>query len=122
MVPSMTKSSYQDGAITLPKEHIHLVFYNRCEQKDIDRAVSLLGTFPMGPLAVPVTYTAYREIPSTYIVCNNDRALPPPVQRRMIAQGEGYFDVEECDEGHSPFMSNPAFIVSCVRRAAGENV
>ncbi|KAJ5753473.1 uncharacterized protein N7511_007626 [Penicillium nucicola] len=111
-----------DGAISLPKQHIHMVFYNRCEQKDIDRAVSLLGTFPAGPLAVPVTYTAYREIPSTYIVCNNDRALPPPVQRRMIAQGEGCFDVEECDEGHSPFMSNPTFIVDCVRRAAGEKV
>ncbi|KAJ5173647.1 uncharacterized protein N7500_001578 [Penicillium coprophilum] len=96
-----------DGAIVLPKDHVHLVFYNRCDQKDIDRAVELLGTFPIGPLSVPVTYTAYREIPSTYIVCKNDLALREPFQRRMIAQGEGCFDVEECDEGHSPFMSNP---------------
>ncbi|KAJ5822559.1 hypothetical protein N7447_004899 [Penicillium robsamsonii] len=100
-----------DGAMLLPKDHIHLIFYNRCDQKDIDRAVGLLGTFPMGPLAVPVTYTAYREIPSTYIVCKNDMALREPFQRRMIAQGEGCFEVEECEEGHSPFMSNPGFIV-----------
>ena len=52
----------QDGAISLPKDRVHLVFYNRCNQKDIDRAVELLGTFPVGPLTVPVTYTAYREI------------------------------------------------------------
>ncbi|KAJ5519362.1 hypothetical protein N7453_001784 [Penicillium expansum] len=109
-----------DGAISLPKDRVHLVFYNRCEQKDIDRAIELLDTFPMGPLTVPVTYTAYREIPSTYIVCKNDQALREPFQRRMIAQGEGCFEVEECDEGHSPFMSNPGFIVDCVRRAAGE--
>ncbi|KAK4866000.1 hypothetical protein LT330_008740 [Penicillium expansum] len=96
-----------DGAISLPKDRVHLVFYNRCEQKDIDRAIELLDTFPMGPLTVPVTYTAYREIPSTYIVCKNDQALREPFQRRMIAQGEGCFEVEECDEGHSPFMSNP---------------
>jgi hypothetical protein len=36
----------------------------------------------------------------------------------MIAQAEGAFDVEECEEGHSPFMSNPGFIVECLRRAA----
>jgi hypothetical protein len=106
----------------LPKENMHLIFYNRCDQKDIERAVELLGTFPSGPLSVPVTYTAYREIPSTYIVCKNDFALRLPFQRRMIAQGEGCFDVEECEEGHSPFMSNPGFIVDCVRRAAGEKV
>ncbi|KAI2712108.1 hypothetical protein CBS147332_5744 [Penicillium roqueforti] len=111
-----------DGAISLPKDRIHLVFYNRCEQKDIERAVELLGTFPAGPLTVPATYTAYREIPSTYIVCKNDQALREPFQRRMIAQGEGCFEVEECDEGHSPFMSNPGFIVDCIRRAAGEKV
>jgi hypothetical protein len=104
----------------LPTENIHLVFYNRCDPKDIERAVQLLGTFPSGPLSVPVTYTAYREIPSTYIVCKNDLALRLPFQRRMVAQGEGCFDVEECDEGHSPYMSNPGFIVDCVRRAAGE--
>ncbi|KAJ5201132.1 hypothetical protein N7449_005935 [Penicillium cf. viridicatum] len=81
-----------DGAISLPKDRVHLVFYNRCDQKDIDRAVELLGTFPVGPLTVPVTYTAYREIPSTYIVCKNDQALREPFQRRMIAQGQGCFE------------------------------
>ncbi|KAJ5972976.1 uncharacterized protein N7479_002894 [Penicillium vulpinum] len=109
-----------DGAIALPKDRIHLVFYNRCDPKDIEKAVELLGTFPPGPLLVPATYTAYREIPSTYIVCKNDLALREPFQRRMIAQGEGCFEVEECEEGHSPFMSNPGFIVDCIRRAAGE--
>ncbi|KAJ5353502.1 hypothetical protein N7541_006066 [Penicillium brevicompactum] len=102
-----------DGALKLPKDNVHMILYNRCDPKDIERAVELLGTFPAGPLSVPVTYTAYREIPSTYIVCKNDFALRLPYQRRMIAQGEGCFDVEECDEGHSPWMSKPQFIVDC---------
>lgn len=112
----------QDGAIKLPKDNLDLILYNGCDTKDVERAVELLGTFPSGPLSVPVTYTAYREIPSTYIVCKNDMALRLPFQRRMIAQGEGCFEVEECDEGHSPWLSNPQFIVGCVRRAAGEKV
>ncbi|KAJ5610995.1 alpha/beta-hydrolase [Penicillium lagena] len=103
-------------------EIIGLVFYTGCDPKDVQEAVDMLGSFPTGPLSVPATYSAFKEIPSTYIVCNNDLALPVSVQKRMIAQGEGAFHVEECNEGHSPFMSNPGFIVDCIRRAAGEDV
>ncbi|GAB1199595.1 hypothetical protein APSETT444_008949 [Aspergillus pseudonomiae] len=81
----------EDGAMLLDKEVIRDVFYNRCDPKDVDEAVDLLGSFPTGPLTVPVTYTAYREIPSTYIVCENDKALPVSYQERMIAQGDGVF-------------------------------
>ncbi|GAB1208297.1 hypothetical protein APSETT445_007041 [Aspergillus pseudonomiae] len=112
----------EDGAMLLDKEVIRDVFYNRCDPKDVDEAVDLLGSFPTGPLTVPVTYTAYREIPSTYIVCENDKALPVSYQERMIAQGDGVFHVERCQEGHSPFLSNPTFIVDCIRRAAGEKL
>lgn len=96
------------------------VFYNRCDPKDVEEAIALLGTYPTGPLAVPVTYTAYLEIPSTYIVCENDRALLVSMQERP--QANGAFSVERCEEGHSPFLSNPAFIVQCICRASGEGL
>ncbi|KAF9893552.1 hypothetical protein FE257_010864 [Aspergillus nanangensis] len=109
----------EDGAMVLEKSVVRDVFYDGCDPTDVEQALALLGSHPAGPLAVPATYTAYLEIPSTYIVCENDRALPSVVQRRMIAQGNGAFEVETCNEGHSPFLSNPAFVVDCVRRAAG---
>jgi pimeloyl-ACP methyl ester carboxylesterase len=108
--------------MVLDRDVVRDVFYNRCDPKDVEEALDLLGSHPPGPLAVPATYTAYREIPSTYIVCENDQALPLCVQERMIAQADGAFHVERCQEGHSPFLSNPAFIVDCIRRAAGEKV
>ncbi|KAB8226261.1 Alpha/beta hydrolase family-domain-containing protein [Aspergillus novoparasiticus] len=83
----------EDGAMLLDKDVIRDVFYNRCDPKDVDEAVELLGSFPTGPLTVPVTYTAYREIPSTYIVCENDKALALSYQERMIAQGDGIFHI-----------------------------
>ncbi|KAI9933193.1 hypothetical protein MW887_007665 [Aspergillus wentii] len=110
----------EDGAIILPKDIIRDVFYNRCDPNDVQEALDLLGSFPPGPMAVPATYTAYLEIPSTYIVCDNDNALPAVVQERIIAEGKGAFDVERCEEGHSPFLSNPEFIVDCIRKAAGD--
>lgn len=106
----------KDGAIVLSKDAVREVFYNRCDPVDVEEALDMLGSFPPGPLSVPVTYTAYLEISSMYIVCENDRALPASVQERMIAQGNGAFRVERCQEGHSPFLSNPNFIVKCVRR------
>ncbi|KAJ5945753.1 alpha/beta-hydrolase [Penicillium verhagenii] len=96
------------------------VFYDGCSPDEIQEALDLLGSFPRGPLAVPVTYSPFLEFPVTYIKCKNDRALPVSVQGRMIAQAGGVVDVEECEEGHSPFMSNTGFIVDCLRRAAGE--
>ncbi|CAL5873314.1 uncharacterized protein PFLUO_LOCUS7585 [Penicillium psychrofluorescens] len=112
----------EDGSMVLDKDIIGQVFYSGCDPKDAQEAVDMLGSFPTGPLSVPATYSAFKEIPSTYIVCKNDRALPVSIQKRMIAQGEGAFHVEECDEGHSPFMSNPGYVVDCLRRAAGEYV
>ncbi|KAJ5656306.1 hypothetical protein N7507_008256 [Penicillium longicatenatum] len=109
-----------DGAILLDKDVVREVFYNRCDPEEVQKALDLLGSFPPGPMAVPVTYSPFLEFPCTYIKCKNDRALPVSVQGRMIAQAEGAFDVEECEEGHSPFMSNPGFIVECLRRAADD--
>lgn len=108
--------------MVLVKDAVRDVFYNRCDPKDVEEALDLLGSFPTGPLAVPVTYTAYHEIPSTYIVCENDQALPVYAQERMIEQGGGAFHVERCEEGHAPFLSNPGFTADCIRRAAGEDV
>ena len=98
------------------------MLYNRCSEEDIEAAIALVGSFPVGPLLVPATYTAYLEIPSTYILCENDHALAPSAQERMIAEGEGAFDVVRCQEGHSPYLSNPGLIVDIIRRAAGEDV
>ncbi|KAJ9494729.1 hypothetical protein H2202_009805 [Exophiala xenobiotica] len=98
------------------------LLYNRCDPKDVDVALELVGTHSVGTLVVPATTTAFKEIPSTYILTENDRALPPTIQERIIAAGEGAFDVVRCQEGHAPYLSNPAFIADCIRRAAGENI
>jgi hypothetical protein len=98
------------------------LLYNRCDPKDVDVALELVGTHSAGTLVVPATTTAFKEIPSTYILTENDRALPPTIQERIIAAGEGAFDVVRCQEGHAPYLSNPGFVADCIRRAAGEKV
>lgn len=106
--------------MVLDKHICRIALYDDCDPEDADEAISLLGSFPIAPLAVPVTYTAYLEIPSTYIVCQNDRALPACVQERIVAQSNGSLKVERCSEGHSPFLSNPSYIVNFIRTVAEE--
>ncbi|KAK5138026.1 hypothetical protein LTR08_005823 [Meristemomyces frigidus] len=69
-----------------------------------------------------VKYAAWKHIPSTYLFCENDKALPPGGQEAMIAQPGANFTVERCGASHSPFLSMPDFTAEVVRRAAGEQV
>jgi pimeloyl-ACP methyl ester carboxylesterase len=63
---------------------------------------------------------AWRSIPSTYIVCTQDRAFPPELQREVFAARAS--EVAELECSHSPFLSQPArlaeLLAGCVRRAA----
>lgn len=67
-----------------------------------------------------VTYPAYKHIPSTYLLCEKDNAIPLAAQEGMLAGTDVKFDVERCAAGHSPFLSMPEFVAEVVRRAAGE--
>ncbi|GAA0467399.1 hypothetical protein Ade02nite_88760 [Paractinoplanes deccanensis] len=48
---------------------------------------------------------AWRSIDSTYIVCEQDQAIPVPEQERMAARAK---NVRRMPTSHSPFLSRPA--------------
>ncbi len=69
------------------------------------------------------TYEAWKDIPSTYIVCEKDRVIQPEKQEEMIANARAVqpmaFDVvERLDCGHQPILSNVQEMVEIVKRAA----
>ncbi|EEH09326.1 conserved hypothetical protein [Histoplasma capsulatum G186AR] len=110
------------GMIVPDRETTRQVVYHGCDPNDVEEALDLLGAQPIAPMAAPVTYTAYREIPSTFILCENDRAVPPYIQEKMVAQAGNAMEIVRCQEGHVPYLSNPGLVVDCIRRAAGESV
>lgn len=68
-----------------------------------------------------VTYAGWKHIPSSYLLCQNDKAVVPEMQEMMIAQDRSRFDdVVRIQAGHCPFISQPEFVEKFVRRAAGE--
>jgi len=73
----------------------------------------------LAPLATPVHLSAeaYGRVPRDYIVCLQDRAIAPPLQRLMIERA-GCETVHELDAGHCPFLSMPWEVVQLLNRIA----
>jgi len=76
-----------------------------CSPEVTDWAVHRTGSQPMAPLTQPVSLNAaFERIPRTYVICTEDRIVPPPLQRRMAKDGQ-VSDVVELDAGHHPQLS-----------------
>ncbi|WP_399880447.1 alpha/beta hydrolase [Streptomyces sp. BBFR51] len=52
----------------------------------------------------PVGAAAWQQVPSTYLVCAQDRGTPPHLQREFARRAG---TVVELDAGHHPFLSRP---------------
>lgn len=88
----------------------------------IEEAKRHIKPMPSTCFCSAASYAAWKHIPSTYLVCENDNAIPLQAQEMMIGQPGANFTVERCAASHSPFLSMPDFTVDVIRRAAGEKV
>ena len=58
-------------------------------------------------LGQPVRSAAWQHVPSTYLVCAQDRGTPAERQREFAGRAGS---VVELDAGHHPFLSQPAAV------------
>lgn len=72
----------------------------------------------------PLTYPGYQHVPVSYLVCEDDHAVPVEIQRSIIAriqdESRHEVDVHSSKAGHFPSVSCPeevARIIRCVARA-----
>jgi pimeloyl-ACP methyl ester carboxylesterase len=81
------------------------IFYNRCSTEDADWATAQLRTMPRSILiAPPPPSPAWQVLPSTYIVCTDDRILSRSAQEQMAENADSTIRIES---DHSPFMCCP---------------
>jgi pimeloyl-ACP methyl ester carboxylesterase len=67
-----------------------------------------------------IEYAAWTDIPSAYLVCENDAASPMEKQLQFAELAGS--DIEHCDAGHMVMLSQPEVVVEFIRRAAGEKI
>ena len=74
-------------------------FYADLPEEQQDRWSALLRPCPAMVQLTPLDNAAYFHVPSTYLFCENDRAVPLPVQQWMVDNTRAFgavFDTETC--------------------------
>jgi pimeloyl-ACP methyl ester carboxylesterase len=106
-------------------EKIHY-FYNDLspdEQKQNESWVVLhVASAQERPPLAHTSRMAWKSIPSTYIFCRNDNAIPLPGQEHIVSRAEKasgvVFAREFCDAAHSPMVNMTDTVVDILKRAA----
>jgi pimeloyl-ACP methyl ester carboxylesterase len=91
------------------------IFFNDCSPEDAADAASRLEPQSLPSFEQPVRSVAWRDIPSSYLICERDNAIPPVLQEQL-AERAG--DVRRVEASHSPFLSRPGEVAELIAELA----
>jgi pimeloyl-ACP methyl ester carboxylesterase len=95
------------GTFSVRPEFLVETFLQDCDRETQVQAAAKLAWQTVAVTAQRVGAAAWQEVPSTYIVCAQDKGTPA-AQQRDYARRAG--SVVELDSGHHPFLSQPAAV------------
>ena len=87
-------------------------FLQDCPPEDQVAGVEHLGRQSLSVLQQPVSVAGWTQVPTTYLVCADDRGTPPAAQREFARRADR---VVEVDAGHHPFLSRPQVVADLVQ-------
>lgn len=110
----------RDGVIELA-EGAKGVFYSDLPEEVAEEAFRGLWRYKSvaSERAVPGFLEREITVPRMYVLCEEDRAVLPAMQERMVEVG-GFGRVVRLKAGHSPFLSVPGEVVEAIVRFCGE--
>jgi pimeloyl-ACP methyl ester carboxylesterase len=82
-------------------------FLQDCDPEIQREATDKTARQSLAVLEQPVQSAAWQHVPSTYLVCAEDRGTPAELQREFASRAGS---VVELDAGHHPFLSQPATV------------
>ena len=104
------------------RQQLRDAFYADVDPLVADAAIGLLT--PDAPAGIAagaseLTAEGWGSVPRAYIVCAQDQALRPPLQRKFIADADAAFpgnltEVYTLDSSHSPFLSRPGELAGII--------
>lgn len=97
----------RDGTFTVRPDALAETFLQDCDPAIQRQALGRTARQSLHVLEQPVRSAAWRSVPSTYLVCAQDRGTPTRLQREYAG---GAASVVEFDAGHHPFLSQPAAV------------
>lgn len=94
-------------------------FYGDVPPGDAAWAENLLRPSSYTTVTESLTAAAWRNIPSTYVICEHDQAFAPAAQEQMARRAA---DVRRLPSSHSPMSSRPAELTQLITDVAGAAV
>jgi pimeloyl-ACP methyl ester carboxylesterase len=106
----------------MPPEAAREGLMHCCDDETAAWATSLRGPQPVAPFTHPVRLIgpaseAFAALPRAYVMCLQDRAIRPPLQRLMLERA-GCDPVIEIDTDHCVWASRPDELVQALDRLA----
>jgi hypothetical protein len=95
--------------------------FHCCDEEQAAWAIPLRRPQPVAPFTHPVRIDpdnqAFAGLPRAYVMCLQDQAIKPALQRRML-QAAGCDPVIEIDTDHCIWASRPDELVAALDRLA----
>ncbi|MFB9690365.1 alpha/beta fold hydrolase [Amycolatopsis plumensis] len=105
--------SHGDGTASVREELVRPLFAQDFDDRTYAAAAARLTTQNEAVFGRPATRAAWRDVPSTYLLCAEDRATLPETQRKQAARAT---DVVELPVAHHPFVTQPELVAGVLLR------
>ncbi len=105
----------EDGTMGIKAELMPDAFMQDCDEEAVAGALERLTRQPLAVFGQSPRAVAWREKPSTYVVCAEDRATPPEIQREYAKRANR---VVELPTGHHPMLSRPELLAQVLSETA----
>lgn len=96
------------GSLMIDPSRLHEVLYADSDPESIPAISTMLRPMDFTKDPALTSEPAWRSIPSTYIGCTKDNAIPINLQRSMATRSRSEF--VEWENDHSPFLTRPGDI------------
>ena len=86
-------------------------FYHDAPPDDASRAIDRLQPSSYSMVTDRLTAAAWRTIPSTYVICEEDQAVAPAAQEQLAKRAT---KIRRLPSSHSPMLSRPAEVAQII--------
>lgn len=94
-------------------------FYNDLDDETASKYLAAITHHAPETMRTPLTYEAYRDVPTNYIFCTRDAGFPLIAQQKIAAiPGEGVVRTYSIDAGHFAMLSQPRAVADVIQDVA----
>lgn len=109
--PPFLDFDLEGGTFSARHDTFANTFAQDCLEEIVFGGLERLARQSLSVLQQPVSAAAWHDIPTTYLVCTDDRGTPESAQREFARRAN---NVLEIGAGHHPFLSQPHAVAEII--------